>query len=656
IYAPTDYQCAYGLAWATAEDHFDVICQQLLTSRHIRGKWSGKDGATVDYYGRWIRARERVERDWERISPEYKQIMFAYAAAINVFEAEHGVPIKAARECFPVHPKDLLTNVVVTLSGMVGLPEALKSAMDGQADAFIFPPRFGSNEWVFSGDITESGKPTLVINPHVNFTGEHHFYEASVHSDEGWEFWGALFPGMPTPALGCSRDMGYAITFNWPDYVDIYKLKINPENNNQYWMDGRWWDFERDKAKLKVRLGLFHLPVKRELLWSAHGPAMRTDHGVFAFRYAAKDPVLAGEQWYKMSKSKNLEEFKQAMAMQAIPLFNLAYADKDNNIYYVFSGNLPERPEGPDWQRTLPGDDSSLLWDEYVPFARMPQLENPECGYLINTNSTPFRATCSGENIDSTQYSRKYGIFWNQANNRHLRSEQLIEAKAGEKWSLEDIKALKFDHTWPQNGTMVQVSLENYRRLDPQKYPDLAEEIKLLQSWNGVGDTNNIPATISLLTMQNLGNMHHISYGRLEDGHTAKEQDVITALRMAKKQLEKQFGTVKVPLGKIQMLCRGKGNCLPVNGLPEALRSVYPVGSEAGKLIGSVGDTYTAFAEFGEDGLSSLETIVPYGTSGHEDSPHYADQMPLYTREQTKTITLERDELLQKAERIYHPR
>ena len=274
IYAPTDHQCAYGLLWATCEDQFEILCQQLLTGRGLRATWSGKKGAETDYYGQWIQARERVDQDFERLSPKYRKILFAATAAANDYASKHKVPIKAARKLFPVHPKDMLTNMVITLSGMVGLPQALEAAMKGEADEFVFPPRFGSNQWAFNSTKTASGKPTLVINPHVQFEGEHSFYEASVHSNEGWEFWGALFPGMPTPALGCSRNMGYAITFNWPDYVDIYKLEINPDNNNQYKFDGEWRDFERDKAKMKVKLWFIKLPVKRELIVECTWPGV----------------------------------------------------------------------------------------------------------------------------------------------------------------------------------------------------------------------------------------------------------------------------------------------------------------------------------------------------------------------------------------------
>ena len=48
IFAPTDEEVAYGLAWATAEDDFVTIHQQLLPIRGLAGRVNGKSGAIFD--------------------------------------------------------------------------------------------------------------------------------------------------------------------------------------------------------------------------------------------------------------------------------------------------------------------------------------------------------------------------------------------------------------------------------------------------------------------------------------------------------------------------------------------------------------------------------------------------------------------------------
>ena len=46
------------------------------------------------------------------------------------------------------------------------------------------------------------------------------------------------------PLIGHNKDLGWSHTVNSPDLVDIYKLTINKQNDNQYWFEGYWKDFE----------------------------------------------------------------------------------------------------------------------------------------------------------------------------------------------------------------------------------------------------------------------------------------------------------------------------------------------------------------------------------------------------------------------------
>jgi acyl-homoserine-lactone acylase len=71
-----------------------------------------------------------------------------------------------------------------------------------------------------------------------------------------------------------------------------------------------------------------------------------------------------------MGLSQNLEEWLAAMRMQQLPIFNTCYADRDGHIMYVYNANVPVHPTGSYefWQGVVPGDDSSLISDDIVPF------------------------------------------------------------------------------------------------------------------------------------------------------------------------------------------------------------------------------------------------------------------------------------------------
>ena len=99
-----------------------------------------------------------------------------------------------------------------------------------------------------------------------------------------------------------------------------------------------------------------------------------------------------------MNKATNLDEFKESMSMMQLPMFNTLYADKEGNLFYIYNGLIPKRSEDYNWTNILPGDKRELIWDSYYSFDELPQVTNPESGYLQNCNSTPYLATVGKDN------------------------------------------------------------------------------------------------------------------------------------------------------------------------------------------------------------------------------------------------------------------
>ena len=81
-------------------------------------------------------------------------------------------------------------------------------------------------------------------------------------------------------------------------------------------------------------------------------------------------------------KGKNLTEFKNAMKLHAIPMFNTGYADLEGNIYYVYNAKIPKRDPRYNWKKVLPGESKRTLWYDYVPYDELPQVLNPFEGFF----------------------------------------------------------------------------------------------------------------------------------------------------------------------------------------------------------------------------------------------------------------------------------
>src|SRR5690606_1073192 len=149
--------------------------------------------------------------------------------------------------------------------------------------------------------------------------------------------------------------------------------------------------------------------------------------GYFAVRYAGIGEIRQVEQYYALDKATNLGEWIEAMKLQALPSINYVYADRQGNIAYVYNAQFPDRKEGPDWSGVLPGDDSSLIWQDYVQFDAVPKLVNPNSGYVYNANNTPFRATAENDNLDPADFPDMLGIQTDMTN-RAMRLQETYGA------------------------------------------------------------------------------------------------------------------------------------------------------------------------------------------------------------------------------------
>jgi acyl-homoserine-lactone acylase len=128
----------------------------------------------------------------------------------------------------------------------------------------------------------------------------------------------------------------------------------------------------------------------------------------------------------------------------------------------------------------------------------------------------------------------------------------------------------------------------------------------------------------------------------------------IEAVAYANDHLMEYFETLDVTLGELQVHVRGDKE-YGVNGFADALAANYNMPYTNGKFKTFVADSYVQFSQW-KDGELSIESLHPYGASNREWSKHYNDQMELYVNQQTKKMTLDKEEIYAHAEKIYHPK
>jgi acyl-homoserine-lactone acylase len=651
IFAPTDAEVAYGLAWANAQDAFKDMQDLLVIGKGKSGLYQGKEGAKADFFRHVIQAEKTVKEKINEMPDDFLKYIDGYCQGVNAF-AEKFPEQKILKQLFPVSVEDVLISYVVALSFMTDAAGAMEKIYDGKLDREEVKG-LGSNAYAINSLKSADGSTYLAINPHMRMSGTFHFYEAHLKSEEGLNMYGAIFQGGTSIFMGNNEHLGWSMTWNYFNRGDIYKLQMHPKKKNTYLYDGQWEELETKKITLKVKVGGITIPVPKKSYWSKHGPVLQSNKNkseYYAFRYPAFMDATAPLQWYKMNKTTNLNEFKQALDMMGIGLFNIIYADKEDNLYYVSYGQVPFREDSIAAMKVLPGSESKYVWKRLHTLKELPHEENPECNYIYNTNNTPFFATCD-ENENLKLELRKYLDERPGQNNRATVLHTFMERT--DKVTFEEFQKIKFDNSYSENSYLMK-ELMPFFTMDGNKYPEVKELIDLLNNWGKVASPNDISSTILMVTIDKIFKQKKFGDREFVLGFDITEDEFVAALKEAKEWLIKHYGKIEVPLGEVFIAKKGDVR-FSSPGFPDALAANYGK-KKHDKFIVEAGDTYTQFVRFNKDGVQEIRTLVPFGNSNHPESPYYTNQSPLFQKQQTKPVTMDRATLLKIAREVYHPK
>jgi acyl-homoserine-lactone acylase len=650
IFGKTDPEVAYGLAYAHAEDDFETIQFTLLAAKGMLAQVKGKEAASADFVVQFLRCRDVVEQQYDvALSADFKALIEGYVAGLNAYAREHPKEV-LLKKAFPVTNKDYMTAITLSLSVISGVDGVLSKVFIGKVKTLEQFKSGGSNAFAIHSSKTIDGKAYLAINSHQPLEGPVSWYEAHLHSEQGWNIIGALFPGSCLIFLGVNEHLGWAHTVNYNDKIDVFQLEIDPKNPSKYKFDGEWLDLEERSIKLKVKIGGLVVPVQKKAFWSKYGATLRTKQGTFAIRLGATQDIRGLEQWYRMNKSRNFSEFYKSMEMTAIPGFNTIYADKYDTIFYVSNGKIPFREQGHDWKNTIIGNTSKTLWTTFHPLKDLPQYVNPKAGYLFNTNNTPFDATGIEENLKAKDFDPTIGIE-TLNNNRSLRFQELISSYP--KLNYDDFKRIKYDNQLPSHGLAYPINIDELFNLQPSEYPDIQSIIENLNHWNQRADADSKGAAVFTMFVYSIREKFDKENRALE-GKLSKTE-AIELLKIVKSKMIKDFGRTDITLGDYQVHARGNKE-IPCWGMPDVLTAIGSRPYKNGKIRAFQGESHIELVQFSKDGLPEIESVVCYGSSSRPDSPHYTDQMEMFIEKKTKKMTLEKSKVLESAVKVYSPK
>jgi penicillin amidase len=246
----------------------------------------------------------------------------------------------------------------------------------------------GSNNWIVSGRLTQSGRPLLANDPHRAQAAPSLRYWTHLVGP-GWNVIGGGEPVLPGISIGHNEYGAWGLTIFGTDTEDLYVYDINPGNPLQYRYRDGWETMRVVKETIAVK---GETGVTVEFKYTRHGPVLHEDgpgRKAYALRAAWMEqggaPYLAS---LRMNQATTWEEFREACSYSRIPAENMIWADVYGNIGYQAVAIAPLRPN---WSGLVPvPGDGRYEWDGYLPIQALPHALNPEAGFLVTANNYLF--------------------------------------------------------------------------------------------------------------------------------------------------------------------------------------------------------------------------------------------------------------------------
>ncbi|SFJ84171.1 penicillin acylase family protein [Thermoflavimicrobium dichotomicum] len=502
--------------YITAQDR---LFQMDLSRRQASGELSeviGNKTVNQDRFFRTLGLRRAAEASYSRYPKEYQTYLQDYADGVNAFieqaKAEGNLPIEftiLGYEPKPWTPLDSLTigkYMAYDLGGhwegqafrsyllqkfpkekamdlfpaypaqAPDIIEKLQTHSVDIAKSFAFavtPHEFnGSNNWVISGKKSASNKPLLANDPHLGLATPAIWYETHLKAPS-FEVSGVIFAGVPGIIVGHTRHIAWGVTNVGPDVQDLYIEKRNPKNKNQFLYQGKWENAKIIHERIKVKDGK---DIVLTVQVTRHGPIIsefahhQKPDTAIALKWTALEPTTELQAVLLFPRSKNWNEFKQALTYFHAPAQNFVFASTDGTIAYRANGKIPIRKKG-DSMLPVPGWTDEYEWKGYIPWDELPTLVNPQQGWIATANNR----------VVDQQYPYHLTHTWAEP----YRQQRIIEVlNQKEKLTVEDMRKLQVDSFNLQAKEFLPLFIQQWEKQQSRLRAIDQQALQLLKKWN----------------------------------------------------------------------------------------------------------------------------------------------------------------------------
>lgn len=534
IYAKTANDAYFALGFVHAQDR---LWQLELNRRIPAGTMAeilGPNALSTDRFLRTLGVRKNAEKILANLSADTRRALDAYAQGVNAYLANRKGPLPpeflltGAPAPAPWQPVDSIgwqtmmawdlganwtqellrmrmaqrlslnqiNEFLAPYPGDPALPtqdytrlyrELTGTTEQLAAVAAIAPASYidgmGSNNWVVSGKLSDTGKPLLANDPHLGMSAPALWYFAHL-SAPGLEVIGASLPGIPAIVLGHNDRIAWGFTNTAPDVQDLYIERVNPGNRKQYQTPQGWAEFQTRNETIKVK---GQKDVTLEVRETRHGPvitgalpilekaSLDANKYIVAFAWTAlRADDLTLQAGMKLNRAQNWQQFLDAARDFGAPQQSIVYADVDGNIGMIAPARVPVRAPDNDLKglAPAPGWDARYDWRSFIPFDELPRQYNPASQRLMTAN----------QKIVGPDYPYFLTSEWTLPH-RANRIDALLDETPTH--SMDSFAAIQADHV----SLAAQEILPVLRTTVPRSDRSTAA-LDMLKQWNGSMDAD----------------------------------------------------------------------------------------------------------------------------------------------------------------------
>jgi acyl-homoserine-lactone acylase len=675
IFAETDEAAAFGLGYAQAEDHLDVVARHLVDARGESATIFGPSALENDIAMQRLDNHPEARRHFNAVGRSFRAVLDAFAGGINLYVQQHRAGLPAWIPTFT--GVDVLADVRSGAADSVGSAALIRALAakygapgdptpDLRTDDEAEYESAGSNAFALAGSRTTSGKPILLGNPHLSWASR--YWEAHVVVPGRLNFYGSTLAGLPWLRAGFNEHLGYVQTNNAPDLSDVFALPLDPSRPDAYLFDGRSRPLVRKTVVVEVTQPDGSLVSESRSFWSSHvGPIVyRSRDKAFALRSVALDSWRQFEGFYELSHARSLRQYLHTLGRLFNHTSNFTYADATGNILYQWSAKLPKRVvDGTSYELDVPGDTKKYLWTKYHRLSELPRLLNPPGGYIQNANNPPWFVS-TRDPIDPNRYPP-----YVERGDLALRPQLALQLLGSrDRFSPDDVLDLKFTARLLLADRVKPALLEAARKVAAPS-ADLARGIELMECW----DNRVAAASVGAIVFQRFWDTYRAGmpqpYAAAWDSSRPVETPsglsdparAVTMLEDAVRWTRSTHGSEAVAWGDVHRYRFGDID-LPGEGAA-GIYGAYRVqqfdAAPAGKRI--AGQTPTGLAGFGDAWILLVHftkplqawSILAYGQTTNPRSPHSRDQIMTFADHRLRPVWFTEAEIKAHLEREYRP-